>query len=363
MLPFVFEQGFGFERWVQYALDVPIGEVEALCEYCSSRLKFIPEDNELEVVKTREEMKHRERVAVEKEILRKKYEQAEMDRWRETAAKVAIAADAAASSWQIHEVEAVDLQPPGDSTLADLPEGTGLFNSLAVRPDGYPVVAFYARSQKAGDENVRTGDLKLATFDAELAAAMGLAPTIIHYGLMTVVSITAVGAFDAVGLILVVALMIGPAATALLLTDRLGHVLWIAALLGAVSAALGQGLALWLDASIAGCIAVGIGLVFGAVFLLAPGRGLIAVVRRRRSQRWQFAQVMLTIHLSQHEGRPEEPEESRIDHLYGREVGWTPAFTLRVVDLALDAELVTRHGDNLKLTEAGRAEAARALAR
>jgi hypothetical protein len=73
-------------------LDVPIGEVEALCDYCSSRLKFIPEDNELEVVKTREEMKHRERVAVEKEILRKQYEQAEMDRWRETAAKVAIAA-------------------------------------------------------------------------------------------------------------------------------------------------------------------------------------------------------------------------------------------------------------------------------
>jgi uncharacterized Zn finger protein (UPF0148 family) len=73
-------------------LDVPIGEVEALCEYCASRLRFIPEDNELEVVKTREEMKHRERVAVEKEILRKKFEQEEMDRWRQTAAKVAIAA-------------------------------------------------------------------------------------------------------------------------------------------------------------------------------------------------------------------------------------------------------------------------------
>jgi uncharacterized Zn finger protein (UPF0148 family) len=73
-------------------LDVPIGEVEALCEYCASRLKFIPEDNELEVVKTREEMKHRERVAVEMEILRKKYQQADMDRWRQTAAKVAIAA-------------------------------------------------------------------------------------------------------------------------------------------------------------------------------------------------------------------------------------------------------------------------------
>ena len=73
-------------------LDLLIGEVEALCDYCASRLKFIPEDNELEVVKTREEMKHRERVEVEKQILRNRLKTEEMDRWRETAAKVAIAA-------------------------------------------------------------------------------------------------------------------------------------------------------------------------------------------------------------------------------------------------------------------------------
>ena len=70
-------------------LDVPLGEVEALCEYCRSKLRFIPEENELEVVRTREEMKHRERIAVEKQILRNKLEHEEMDRWRETASKVA----------------------------------------------------------------------------------------------------------------------------------------------------------------------------------------------------------------------------------------------------------------------------------
>ena len=73
-------------------LDVPLGEVEALCEYCRSKLRFVPEENELEVVRTREEMKHRERVAVQKQILRNRLEQEEMDRWRQTAAKVAIAA-------------------------------------------------------------------------------------------------------------------------------------------------------------------------------------------------------------------------------------------------------------------------------
>jgi uncharacterized Zn finger protein (UPF0148 family) len=73
-------------------LDVPLGEVEALCEYCRSKLRFVPEENELEVVKTREEMKHRERIEVEKQLLRNQLEKQEMDRWRETASRVAIAA-------------------------------------------------------------------------------------------------------------------------------------------------------------------------------------------------------------------------------------------------------------------------------
>ena len=69
-----------------------IGETEATCEYCNSLLRFIPEAEELEVVRTREEMKYRERVAVQKQIMRNKLEQEEMERWRQTAARVAIAA-------------------------------------------------------------------------------------------------------------------------------------------------------------------------------------------------------------------------------------------------------------------------------
>lgn len=73
-------------------VTVPLGEIEIFCEYCDSQLRFIPEAEELEVIRTREEMKYRERVAVEKQILRNKLRREEMDRWRETAAKVAIAA-------------------------------------------------------------------------------------------------------------------------------------------------------------------------------------------------------------------------------------------------------------------------------
>jgi manganese/zinc/iron transport system permease protein len=204
-------------------------------------------------------------------------------------------------------------------------------------------------------------ELKLATFDPGLAASLGLAPTVIHYGLMTLVSVTAVGAFDAVGLVLVVALMVGPPAAAYLLTDRLSALLGLAVGLGAIAAGLGFALAIWLDASIAGCMAVGVGGVFLTVFLVAPRRGLVAELRRRRSQRWEFAEVMLAIHLLQHEGEAQEEAESRLDHLHGKHVGWTPAFTRRVVAGAVRRELVTLAGERLRLTARGREAAGQAL--
>src|SRR5688500_7354483 len=146
-------------------------------------------------------------------------------------------------------------------------------------------------------------ELKLATFDPGLAAALGFSPALIHYGLMAVVSVTAVGAFDAVGSVLVVALMIGPAASAYLLTDRLSRMLLYSALIGVASAVSGYWVAHWLDASIAGSMATMVGVLFGLVWLLAPDRGLVAQARRRSQQRLAFAQTMLAIHLSNHEGR------------------------------------------------------------
>ena len=73
-------------------LDVELGQVEVFCEFCDSELKIIPGQEELAVVRTREEMKYRERVAVQKAILRQKLEREEAERWRQAAAKVAIAA-------------------------------------------------------------------------------------------------------------------------------------------------------------------------------------------------------------------------------------------------------------------------------
>lgn len=201
-------------------------------------------------------------------------------------------------------------------------------------------------------------ELKVSTFDAGLAAALGFSPALLHYGLMTLVSITAVGAFDAVGSVLVVALMIAPAASAYLLTDDLKTMLGLSGLIGAVSAVSGYWMARALDANIAGSIATLAGAVFLLAFLFAPQRGMVALARQRARQRWEFAQTMLAIHLLHHENTPEADAESEFVHLQAH-LRWSSAFANQVVEKASARQLIRRENDHLTLTPVGR-EAARA---
>lgn len=204
-------------------------------------------------------------------------------------------------------------------------------------------------------------ELKLSTFDPGLAAALGFSPALIHYGLMTLVSVTAVGAFDTVGSILVVALMIAPPVSAYLLTDHLPRLLGLSVLFGVGSATGGYWLAHWLDASIAGAMATTAGVLFLAVLALAPERGLVALARRRARQRWEFAQAALAIHLFHHEDAPEAARENRVDHL-SEHLRWTPEFARQVVRLAETRGLIQRENGHLALTDAGRATARTMLA-
>lgn len=203
-------------------------------------------------------------------------------------------------------------------------------------------------------------ELKLATFDASLAAALGFAPTLIHYGLMTLVSVTTVGAFDAVGSILVVALIAGPPATAYLMTDKLSRMLILSAIIGSVNAVSGYWLASIFDVSIAGAIATTMLLIFGLVFLTVPNRGLIAIARRHARQKWEFAQTMLVIHLFNHEGLPEAEAESAVADLH-EHLSWDRAFTNQVVRYALNNRCISQKTTQLALTERGRAIAQETL--
>jgi manganese/zinc/iron transport system permease protein len=199
-------------------------------------------------------------------------------------------------------------------------------------------------------------ELKLSTFDPALAAALGFVPAVIHYGLMGMVSITVVGAFDIVGSILVVALIVVPPATAYLLTDRLSTMLALSAATGAVAAVAGYWLAYWLDASIAGSIAAALAVIFSLVMLFAPQRGLVAAARRRIRQRWSFAITMLAAHLLNHEHLPEAETENHIDHMH-QHMRWSQSFARKVVQAAARNGLVIDRQGQLYLTESGRKRA------
>jgi manganese/zinc/iron transport system permease protein len=205
-------------------------------------------------------------------------------------------------------------------------------------------------------------ELQVASFDPGLAAAMGLSPVVIHYGLMTLVSVTAVGAFDAVGSILVVALMIAPPATAYLLTDRLPTMLVLSVAAGVVAAVGGYWWAHYLDASIAGAMATMSGALFFLVFMVSPRHGLLAALRRRLMQRWDFACVMLTIHLFHHEGTPEADRECRLANI-PTHLRWNVPFAEGVARRAQARGLVRQESDMLYLTEAGRFRAREAMSR
>jgi manganese/zinc/iron transport system permease protein len=110
--------------------------------------------------------------------------------------------------------------------------------------------------------------LTLTLFDAHFAHSIGRSPTLFFYGLMIITSITAVGAFDVVGSLVVVALMIVPAATALLVAQRLEQVMVVTVVTAAAGALGGYALAIALDASLAGSIAVFLGLQFVIALIL-----------------------------------------------------------------------------------------------
>lgn len=119
-------------------------------------------------------------------------------------------------------------------------------------------------------------EIKVCSFDPQMAVALGIPIMFIHYLLMGMVSISTVAAFDAVGAILVVAMLIGPGATAYLLTDRLSVMLLISAIVGVVSAVAGYYVAVLLNVSIAGSMAMVVGIIFAIVFVFSPSHGLMS---------------------------------------------------------------------------------------
>ena len=105
-------------------------------------------------------------------------------------------------------------------------------------------------------------ELKLSTFDPVYAATIGLPLAFLHYSFMTTISLTTVASFDSVGAILVVAMLVAPAASAYLISRSVIGMIGYSVTFGIMSAIGGYYLAKWFDTSISGMMAVSLGGIF-----------------------------------------------------------------------------------------------------
>jgi manganese/zinc/iron transport system permease protein len=119
-------------------------------------------------------------------------------------------------------------------------------------------------------------EIKISSFDPDMAVALGIPVLLIHYLLMGMLSLTTVASFDSVGAILVVAMLIVPGATAYLLTDKLSVMLIISAIVGVLSAFAGYFIATIFNVSISGSMAVAAGVIFAITFVFSPTHGLLS---------------------------------------------------------------------------------------
>ena len=117
-------------------------------------------------------------------------------------------------------------------------------------------------------------DLMLYCFDAKHARSIGINTGILHYLLLTLLSLSAVVGLQTVGIILVVAMLITPGATAYLLTDRFDQMTLLAVISSSFSSILGVYISYWSDIETGGSIVLVQTLIFLIAFLFAPRYGI-----------------------------------------------------------------------------------------
>ncbi|MFK7800863.1 MAG: metal ABC transporter permease [Anaerolineae bacterium] len=222
-------------------------------------------------------------------------------------------------------------------------------------------------------------ELKLSTFDPALAAALGFRPAMLNYSLMVIVSLVAVGAFEAVGSILVIAFFIIPPAAAYLLTDNLSRMLIYSSGIGAAGAYFGYDLARgsflgliqidsvlatlnrlfnlglleeW-NSSISASMVLMIFFFFVVCWIFSPKYGLVSTLLRRQQQQQRFDNQVLLAHINNHEGTHREQSELAVETLYDH-FRWSPRKTKRLINQLQTRNFVHIQENTVLLTSKGK---------
>ena len=202
-------------------------------------------------------------------------------------------------------------------------------------------------------------ELKISSFDAALATTMGISATAMHYLLMTLVAVTAVASFEAVGSILVVAMLIVPAATAHLLTDRLWIMVVLSAVVGIASAILGYWLAAIWNTNVAGMMTVVVGLLYTVAVFFSPRYGICNTVFQnlRVSLRVLREDLLAMLYRIEELGSDRALTVAEATEAVGS--NWLSRWGVRELE---QSGRIRREGEILRLTDSGR-DAARKLVR
>lgn len=192
--------------------------------------------------------------------------------------------------------------------------------------------------------------LFITTFQATIAQTMGISVKSIHYFLMLLLSFAVVSALRSVGVILVVAMLITPASTALLLSSRLQKVLVISAIIGLISAVAGMILAILFNTTPGPVMVLFVTCFYLLVAVFAPETGFLPkyIARQNQSAKIMREDVIKFIHKNEN--------ESRMPAL--RIFLDVSDFKLkRIINSLQKNGLLVIDNENVKLTFAGKAEA------
>ncbi|MBN1486636.1 MAG: metal ABC transporter permease [Anaerolineae bacterium] len=206
-------------------------------------------------------------------------------------------------------------------------------------------------------------EFKLLSFDPDFASSLGYSVRFLDILLTTLTVIAIVVGLQTVGVVLMSAMLVSPAAAARQWTQRLDRMVLLAGFFGALVGLLGAVTSSQVAKLPTGpAIVLYMSVIVLLSLLMAPERGLIAQARTRRRQKVQFAAEALTVHLLHHEGTPEEERESALSHM-GEHMRWAEDFAQKVARWSVTNGMVTRVNGHLQLTSYGREIARRAMVR
>jgi len=200
--------------------------------------------------------------------------------------------------------------------------------------------------------------LLLTSFDPTMALTIGISTTIVHYMLMTLLSMSIVAGLQSVGVILIIAMLITPPATAYLLSNNLKKILFLSPMFGTISAVAGLYLSYHFNfASGASIVLVAVAL-FLLAFLFSPKEGVVTRLFRRRAAT-KLVLIEDVIKLSFRFA--EETGKTALTDRISNELGISNSRVESAIRILISKGLMQRSNGGYLLTEEGRKYATRLI--